>query len=109
MAAYNRADSYGDRHLNDLWAGQTSPHSDLPLHGSGVNTSDRRRADMTLRYAAADVALIDGYDHRRNAGVHVAGSVDSDRWRHRRRPDGDHPDKMADFWGEFDGQPIDAS
>lgn len=102
------ADSYGERHLNQLRAGQMSLHSDLLLHGSGVNRSDRRRAGLTLRYAAASVDLIPGYDHWRTASVHVAGSVDRDRWGHRRRPDGEHPEKMADFWGDFDGQPLDA-
>ena len=51
--------------VNTLRAGQASLHSDLLLHGSSANTSDRRRAGLTLRYAAADVRVIDGYDHWR--------------------------------------------
>lgn len=39
----------------DLKAGQVSIHTDLLLHGSGVNTSDRRRCGLTLRYMPPDV------------------------------------------------------
>jgi len=38
-----------------LTAGQMSIHSDLLLHGSGANESDRRRCGLTLRYCTADV------------------------------------------------------
>ena len=36
-----------------LHAGQVSVHSDLLLHGSGANRSDRRRAGLTIRYRKA--------------------------------------------------------
>ena len=63
---------------------------------------------MTLRYAAADVGLIDGYEHWRTTSVLVSGTDRQGFWSDRRRPDGEHPELMADLWGEFDGQPIDA-
>ena len=48
--------SYGDAEVNvALQAGQFSMHSDLLLHGSEANESDRRRCGLTMRYAAADV------------------------------------------------------
>ncbi len=48
----------------ELKAGQASVHSDLLLHGSDANTSDRRRCGLTLRFT-----------HRRREGVHgLAGS-----------------------------------
>lgn len=48
--------SYGDGEVNDqLKAGQFSMHSDLLLHGSEANESNRRRCGLTIRYAAADV------------------------------------------------------
>ena len=48
--------SYGDAEVNvALKAGQFSMHSDLLLHGSEANESDRRRCGLTIRYAAADV------------------------------------------------------
>ena len=77
--------------VNTLRAGQASLHCDLLLQGSAANTSDRRRAGLTLRCKNA---------------VHVRGG-DPDRfWYNRRRPDGEAPQRMADFWGEFDGQPV---
>jgi non-haem Fe2+, alpha-ketoglutarate-dependent halogenase len=48
--------SYGDAEVDvALKAGQFSMHSDLLLHGSEANVSDRRRCGLTIRYAAADV------------------------------------------------------
>lgn len=98
-----------DPFTNELRAGQVSLHTDLLLHGSSPNTSDRPRVGMTLRYAAADVRLIDGYDYWRKNSVVVRGADPDGFWFDRRRPDGEHPEKMAGLWGEFDGQPIDAS
>ncbi len=48
--------SYGEGEVDvQLRAGQFSMHSDLLLHGSEANQSDRRRCGLTIRYAAADV------------------------------------------------------
>ncbi len=97
------------RVVNELTAGQASLHSDLLLHGSSANHSERRRAGLTLRYAAADVRLIDGYDVWRKSAVHCGDGDPSGFWYNVRRPDGEHAEIMAEFWGEFDGQPLDAS
>lgn len=102
-------DRWPARFVNELRAGQASLHSDLLLHGSAANESDRRRAGFTIRYAAADVRLIDGYDDWRKTAVHCRGGDRDGFWYDRRRPAGEDPDLMADVWGEFDGQPIDAS
>ena len=99
-------DSYGDRFLNVLKAGQASMHSDLLLHGSDANHSARRRAGLTLRYTAAEVRLIEGYDFWRKPAVHCLKGDPSGFWFNRRRPEGEHPEKMAAVYGEFDGQPI---
>jgi hypothetical protein len=80
------------RFTNALRAGQVSLHSDLLLHGSDANRSSRRRAGLTLRYAAADVRLLDGYDSWRASAVHVLDGDPSGFWPHRERPDGDHPE-----------------
>ena len=96
------------RFLNALRAGQASLHSDLLLHGSAANTSDRRRAGLTLRYAAAGVRLIEGYDVWRKNAVHLRDGDPDGFWTNRRRPQGEAPERMADFWGEFDGQPLSA-
>ena len=94
------------RFLNVLRAGEASLHSDLLLHGSAVNTSNRRRAGLTLRYAAASVRLIDGHDAWRKSAVHLRDGDPEGFWSNRRRPPGEAPERMAGFWGEFDGQPL---
>ncbi|NJN51122.1 MAG: phytanoyl-CoA dioxygenase family protein [Gammaproteobacteria bacterium] len=96
------------RFVNALRAGQASLHSDLLLHGSSANRSERRRAGLTLRYAAADVRLIDGYDVWRKNAVHLRGGDPDGFWYNRRRPVGEAPERMAQFWDEFDGQPLSA-
>lgn len=40
---------------DELKAGEMSIHSDLLVHGSEANTSERRRCGLTLRYCPADV------------------------------------------------------
>jgi hypothetical protein len=100
---------YGEPVPNELRAGQMSLHSDLLLHGSGPNRSRRRRAGLTLRYAAADVRLVDGHDEWRRWSIHCRGGDPEGFWADRRRPDGERPELMADVWGEFDGTPVDAA
>jgi ectoine hydroxylase-related dioxygenase (phytanoyl-CoA dioxygenase family) len=46
---------FGEPANVQLTAGQMSINSDLLLHGSGANESDRRRCGLTLRYCTADV------------------------------------------------------
>ena len=96
------ADTITDRHANNLRAGQVSLHSDLLLHGSPANASDRRRAGLTLRYGVADLRVQEGWEHWLKPAVHARGSV-PDYWPNRRRPNGEHPERMAEFFGEFDG------
>jgi ectoine hydroxylase-related dioxygenase (phytanoyl-CoA dioxygenase family) len=84
-----------ERFVNALRAGQASLHSDLLLHGSEPNRSERRRAGLTLRYAAADVRLLDGYDAWRASAVHVLDGDPSGFWPHRGRPVGERPELMV--------------
>ena len=100
----SRADSYSGRFINELAAGQVSLHSDLLLHGSSPNTSGRRRAGLTLRYAAAEARMEPGWDEWKQGAVHVRGRRD-DWWPDRRRPEGEDPHRMAAMRGEFDGVP----
>jgi len=97
-----------ERHVNTMPAGWASMHSDLLLHGSAVNRSSRRRAGLTLRYTAASTRLLDGYDYWRKSAVHVEAGDPADFWYDRPRPEGENPEKMENFWGEFDGQPLPA-
>ncbi|HUR78269.1 MAG TPA: phytanoyl-CoA dioxygenase family protein [Acidimicrobiales bacterium] len=99
----SNAAQYDDNHyVNALRAGQASIHSDLLLHGSRANTSERRRAGMTLRFAAADVTVEPGWEHWLGPSVHARGEI-PERWPNRRRPNGERPERMAEFFGEFDG------
>jgi len=97
-------DRHGNRFTNALRAGQVSLHSDLLLHGSGRNASPRRRAGLTLRYAAGEVQPLPGFEFWFLPGVHCRGAL-PEHWPHRKRPEGEHPEKMAAFSGDFDGNP----
>ena len=92
------------RVVNELRAGQVSLHSDLLLHGSRANASNRRRAGLTLRYGAGDLAVTEGWDGWLGPAVHARGTV-AGHWPNRRRPKGEDPDRMTSHFGEFDGTP----
>jgi hypothetical protein len=96
---------YGERFTNSLRAGEISIHSDMLLHGSGFNRSNRRRAGMTFRYAAAKVKPLPGHDYWFKPAVHCRGTLPK-HWPHRHRPPGENPEKLAEFVGDFDGIPI---
>lgn len=76
--------SYGDGEVDDqLKAGQFSMHSDLLLHGSEANESNRRRCGLTIRYAAADVTT--WYDWHKKGFV-VRGENVSGHWANPEMP-----------------------
>ncbi len=75
---------YGAAVDDALAAGEMSLHSDLLLHGSEANESDRRRCGLTLRYCAADVQAHLGWNQK---GVVVAGQDASGHWANRARPE----------------------
>ncbi len=76
--AVSNPHSYGEGEVDvALRAGQFSMHSDLLLHGSDANESDRRRCGLTIRYAAADVTT--WYDWHLK-GVVVRGENLSGQW-----------------------------
>jgi hypothetical protein len=81
-------EQYGQTVWNPLKAGQASIHSDLLLHGSDANMSNRRRCALTLRYCAADVRTSLGWNEK---GVHVRGSDDSGHWSNQSRPAAQFP------------------
>lgn len=80
------AEQYGTPFDNELKAGQISMHSDLLLHGSPANNSDRRRCALTLRYCAADVRAHMDWNAK---GVVVSGEDPSGHWANPPRPDRD--------------------
>ncbi|MFT4690650.1 MAG: phytanoyl-CoA dioxygenase family protein [Verrucomicrobiia bacterium] len=81
----NDATSHGDAPVDvSLPAGQFSLHSDLLLHGSEANESDRRRSGLTLRYAAADVRAHHGWHQK---GIIVNGQDRDKHWQNAPRPE----------------------
>ena len=82
----DNAEQYGEPVDDCLKAGEVSLHSDLLLHGSNANESDRRRCGLTLRYAAADVRAHLGWNGK---GVIVSGSDPSGHWANPPRPAND--------------------
>jgi ectoine hydroxylase-related dioxygenase (phytanoyl-CoA dioxygenase family) len=79
-------EQYGTPVDDILQAGEISMHSDLLLHGSEANASDRRRCGLTLRYAAADVRAHLGWNGK---GVIVRGTDPDRHWANPRRPETD--------------------
>jgi hypothetical protein len=67
----------------ELKAGEASLHSDLLLHGSDANTSDRRRCGLTLRYTPGEVRAYMGWQDK---GVVAAGEK-PEHWANRPRPE----------------------
>ena len=103
-------DRFPGRHFNELRAGQVSLHSDLLLHGSDANTSPLRRAGLTLRYAAAEVRLLDGYDAWRGSAVHVLDGDSSGFWPNRPRPAAHRDGRVLTHRsGNTDAHVVDAS
>jgi len=79
-------DSLGQPVDVELKAGEISMHSDLLLHGSEANESERRRCGLTLRYCAAEVrAYLDWHVK----GVVVSGEDPDHHWANPTRPEVD--------------------
>jgi len=67
-------------------AGQISMHTDLLLHGSEPNRSDRRRCGLTIRYLPPDVR---GHMPRRQRAIICRGRDPSGYWQPLPRPNED--------------------
>lgn len=70
----------------ELKAGQISLHTDMLLHGSQPNPSNRRRCGLTIRYMPVDVR---GKETDQMPGIIARGHDQSGYWQHIARPDGD--------------------
>ncbi len=81
-------ESFGQPVDDALKAGEISLHSDLLLHGSEANDSDRRRCGLTLRYCAAEVRAHLGWHIK---GVVVSGEDKGRHWANPSRSDGCDP------------------
>jgi ectoine hydroxylase-related dioxygenase (phytanoyl-CoA dioxygenase family) len=80
------AEQYGTPVDVELKAGEISIHSDLLLHGSEANESNRRRCALTLRYSSADVRA--GLDWNQK-GVLLRGTDPTGHWSNPPRPEKD--------------------
>ena len=77
---------YGQPVSVELKAGQISLHTDMLLHGSQPNPSNRRRCGLTIRYFPPDVR---GNEPDSAPGI-IARGVDPDGyWQPMARPEGD--------------------
>jgi hypothetical protein len=76
-------ETYGEPVGCELKAGQVSMHTDLLLHGSEANVSDRRRCGLTLRYCPASMQAHLDWNHK---GLVVQGSDPSGHWINPPRP-----------------------
>ncbi|MCA9062388.1 MAG: phytanoyl-CoA dioxygenase family protein [Planctomycetaceae bacterium] len=77
-------EQYGVEVADELEAGEFSIHSDLLLHGSDANDSDRRRCGLTLRYCTPDVRAGSNWHAK---GVVVSGKDFSGNWANPPRPE----------------------
>jgi hypothetical protein len=80
------AEGIGQPVYDELRAGECSLHSDLLLHSSEANISDRRRCGLTLRYCSAEVVAGLGWYEK---GIWVKGRAAPATWANRPRPAGD--------------------
>ena len=79
-------EQYGQPVSVELKAGQISLHTDMLLHGSQPNPSNRRRCGLTIRYFPPDVR---GTEPDSAPGI-IARGVDPDGyWQPMARPEGD--------------------
>jgi len=80
------AESLGEPFNVELKAGEISIHSDLLLHGSEANESNKRRCGLTLRYCPTIVRAGLGWNAK---GVIVSGRDESGHWANPPRPQTD--------------------
>jgi len=84
----DEVERYGSLVDIELKAGEVSIHSDLLLHSSHYNESDRRRCGLTLRYCTPDVRAISGYSWEKE-GVLISGVDPDGHWGNPHRPERD--------------------
>ncbi len=84
-------ESFGRPQYIELKAGQISLHSDMLVHGSDPNESDRRRCGLTIRYASMDVRATGDRQWNKN-GIWCRGEDRTGHWSNLPRPEGDRAD-----------------
>ncbi|MFQ6546873.1 phytanoyl-CoA dioxygenase family protein [Aestuariibius sp. 2305UL40-4] len=83
------AEEMGTPFTNTLRAGQVSLHADMLVHGSGPNTSARRRCGLTLRYCPPEVEITNPDWAVGVEAIQCRGSDPTGRWHLHQRPEND--------------------
>ena len=81
---HNPEEKYGEPISVELKAGQISLHTDMLLHGSMPNPSNRRRCGLTLRYHPVEVR--GNEDLRTKYAILARGHDPEGYWVHHPRP-----------------------
>jgi non-heme Fe2+,alpha-ketoglutarate-dependent halogenase len=84
----DEVERYGSLVDVELKAGEISIHSDLLLHSSHYNESDRRRCGLTLRYCTPDVRAMPGFGWEKE-GVLINATDPESYWGDPARPEHD--------------------
>ena len=69
----------------ELSAGEISIHSDMLLHSSHYNSSNRRRCGLAIRYCTPDVRCLNDFGWEKD-GVLVSGENTGNHWVNNSRP-----------------------
>ena len=78
------AEDYGLAPVDfEIKAGQISLHSDLLLHGSAPNQSDRRRCGLTMRFVPPEVKALTGWNKN---SIVARGTDISGHWTNQPKP-----------------------
>ena len=78
------AEDYGLAPVDfEIKAGQISLHSDLLLHGSAPNQSDRRRCGLTMRFVPPEVKALTGWNKN---SIIARGTDISGHWTNQPKP-----------------------
>ena len=78
------AEDYGLAPVDfEIKAGQISLHSDLLLHGSAPNQSDRRRCGLTMRFVPPEVKALTGWNKN---SIIARGTDVSGHWTNQPKP-----------------------
>jgi len=86
----DNAEQYGKPVSLSMKAGQMSLHSDMLLHGSEPNRSDRRRCGLTIRYCSPTVR--GGFN---TWSIWARGTDPTGHWANMPRPEGEDPRPKA--------------
>lgn len=80
-------EDYGDDPVSiNLQAGQIELHSDLLLHGSEANTSNKRRCGLTMRFLPPEVIAYNGWGSK---SIITKGNDPYGHWKETTIPEGE--------------------